>query len=318
MAACPLSSAIATALGRHRSWLALGPRALALGLPDLDLSLPALPANGTAPALSEAQIRAYAALYYYGELETTGLMEIAELLAEERDTLGIRDAALYRALDTLWSAMRSEWYPTERRQMIFARMLGLGEASGIQAGLAGLARTISGFEEALRYGGRVDAGMAARLDMSGQAVLRVIGTRAAMGLERAAMLLNGQTRKAIDVLQNPALHRRVGARDMWGFLQAVAAPVEGPLPDLGRAVRRAQSGSVLIAALASARAPGGLAALLHRDHSVMVAAADWQMHAPRGFVQTAPAPYGHHAPYGHSSPFGLRPGLPRRDGGGWA
>ncbi len=303
MGSCPLSHAISMALGQHASWLTVGPRAMAMGLADLDLSLPALPGGSTvATTLSDDQIRAYAALYYYGELETTGLMEVAELLAEERDMMGIRDASLYQALDNLHRAMGQQWYTTERRQMIFGSMLGFGQAGGIQSALVGFTRTISQYEGAFAYGARLDHSHAAQLDMAGHAVLGVIASRAAMGLERAAQLLNGQTRAALEVLQNPALHRRTGARDMWGFLQSVAAPAQGTLPDLGRATRRAQSGAGLIAALTSARSAGGLLATLQTSPDLMRFAADWQMNAPT--PTPAPAP-----PTGMYQP---------RQSGGWA
>lgn len=303
---CPLSSAISMALGTHAGWLAVGPRAMAMGLDDLDLSLPALPGGGmSGGALTDAQIRAYAALYYYGELEGTGLMTVAELLAEDRDAMGVRDEALYRALDGLSRAMRGEWYGAERRQMIFGTMLGLGRSDGIQSALGGLCQSIAQFEQTLSYGGS-SYGISARLDMSADATLRVITQRAAMGLERAAQLLNHQLRAAIEVMQNPALHRRVGARDMWGFLQAVAVPAQGQLPDLGRAVRRAQSGSALIAALASARSSGGLAAHLSRDYGMLRSASDWLMNAPQDMLQQPSSGMPYDQPY---TP---------RNSGGWA
>ncbi|MFA8440282.1 hypothetical protein [Yoonia sp.] len=295
--ACHLSAAIAQALGQHQSWLAVGPRALALGFDDLDPSLPALPRGGTAGAgLSDDQIRAYAALYYYGELESTGLMEVAELIVQERDMMGIRDAGLYQALDDMHRQMGRGWYDTARRQSIFRTMLGLGQQGGVQDAVLGLCHAISQFENALRYGGRIDHGLAARLDMAAQVLMSVIVNRAAMGLEQAARLLNGQTRTVINVMQNPALHRRTGARDMWGFLQSVATPMQGQLPDLGRAVRRAQSGANLIAALVGSRAAGGLVGVFQANPDLMRAAADWQMNAPSQSPAPAAPPAGGYYP----------------------
>ena len=307
---CPMSRAISMALGAHAGWLAVGPRAMAMGLSELDLSLPALPGGGmSGGTLSADQIRAYAALYYYGELEGTGLMTVAELLAEDRDVMGVRDEALYRALDGLSRSMRGEWYPAERRQMIFGTMLGLERSDGIRAALVNLCQVIAQFEQGMAYGGN-NYGMAARLDMAADATLRVITSRAAMGLERAAQLLNHQLRAAIEVMQNPALHRRVGARDMWGFLQAVAVPAQGSLPDLGRAVRRAQAGSALIAALATARGQGALASHLAQDYGALRAASDWLMNAPAALPQQQPPQQG-----GHSSPYSPYP--PQSNGNSW-
>lgn len=282
---CTLTQAVAASLSQHTGWLSRGPRALIMGLADLDLSLPAIPGGvSAAPAFTADQIRAYAALYYYGELEATGLMSVAELLAEERDMLGIQDASLYRQLDALATNMHNEWYPAERRAMVFEAMLGLGRGDGIQPALGRYAATLSQFEKRSRYATSGTARDDAAMRIAGTQVLQVMASRAAMGLERATSLLHRQLTLALEVMRNAALHRRYGARDTWGFLSAVAAPAQGSLPDLSRIVRRAQSGATLLASLVSLLRTGSLSALVRDENALLIAAADWQMNAPPGMT----------------------------------
>ena len=281
---CPLSQAIAASLSQHESWLSVGPRALAYGLSALDLDVPVLPglSNEGGATLSDTQFRAYAALYYYGVVEQTGLCDLAELMAQERDMLDIRDRDLYQKLDELYRATRGDWYSAERRRTIFDRMLGLGQPNGVDVALFAYAQAIEQFETAYQIQGRPNYRAEASLTFARQQLSQSVSRRATMGVEQAAQRLNRQLRLIIEVMSQPALHRRYGARDMRGVLSELAAQAAGNvIIDLARPLRRARSGSALLAGLAG---PAQLTAEMMRT------AAEWLMNAPQqmGGAQTSP------------------------------
>lgn len=302
---CAVTRSLSHALAVHARWLAIGPSgmALALNLPSFDL--PPLPVGGASGrSLTPDQIRAYAALYYYAEIEATGLMQVAELLPAERDTMRITDAELYRKLEDLAREMRGEWYSAERRSLLFRAMLGIGEATSIHSALDPFTRTFTEVEgELRRSGGATSFRIQAAVEMASQALLSFMAGRAAMGLERAAAILNRQLRRVIDLLSSPALLSMFRVNSLWALVRQIAVPMPGGrLPDLGRAVTRATSGSTCLAWLAE-MAPGTTP-----PPAVLLAASNWQMNRPEGLS----APYRSVA---NNPGFTTQPG---QTGGGWA
>ena len=302
---CAVTRSLSHALAVHARWLALGPRGLALALDLPSFDLPPLPNGGVSGrSLTRGQIRAYAALYYYAEIEATGLMQVAELLPGERDTMRITDAELYRKLEDLARAMRADWYSDERRSLLFRAMLGMGEAISIHSALDPFTLTLTEVEGELRRRGGVSSFRSqAAVETASQALLGFMAGRAAMGLERAAAILNRQLRRVIDLLSTPALLSMFRVNSLWALLRQIAVPPPGGrLPDLGRTVTRATSGSTCLAWLAD------LAPSAPPPPAVLLAASNWQMNRPEGLVS------GHRS--GVSNPgFGGRPG---HTGGGWA
>ncbi len=306
---CALTHSLNRSLVTHARWLALGPRGMAAALALPAFELPTLPGGASGGAsLTPSQVRAYAALYYYAELAGTGLMEVAELLPAERDMMRITDAELYRKLEQFALEMRGEWYGEERRAMLFHAMLGIGEQHSIQHALDAFTGALVEVEQALRYpAGASPYRVQAALTFAADTLLRFMESRAAMGLERAATVLNRQLRKVIDLLSTPALLSMFRVNSLWALLRQVAVPAPGGrVPDLGKAVTRATAGSQCLAWLAE-RTPDAAP-----PTAVLMAASNWQMNRPEGLgvapAGQAPAGPGQN-PYGSGqSPYGAQYG----------
>ncbi|MDJ0994561.1 MAG: hypothetical protein QNI90_13375 [Dinoroseobacter sp.] len=328
MALCLASDILGRSLAHQAARLS------ATGGPDVARALsfvgdlPPLESSGAGGALTRSAIEAYASLYYYGELELTSLIALAELVVEQRFELmaQINDRALLEALDVMEDQMRRGWYDQARRETIFRNMLGFGESNDIRASLMSVTEALARFDQSLRFGSTSQAdGIAVEFAMA--SFLAMAGNRVGLGLERASQVLNGQLREALAILGNAALHRAFRVNDIWQLVREVAVTPDGSQPDVTAIVERAQSGAAIIGWMAG-RLPqitarnGSLLPILANDGTLFRQSARWQMAArDLSFGQESYAPGTGYAQPGYGNTgYGQSPSNTRPDTSwrGWA
>ena len=328
MPRCATSLAAEAVLDRRAARLAqagaLG--TMALSTPDFIGSIPPIGGRGgVGSGVTRSQVEAFGALYYHGELDVSGLMTIAELMVEERFTLNIRDRVAFEALEAMATEMDRGWYDTERRNQIFVPTLGFGSSNDVRRELQHLTAALTRYEREISYG-PTSFDPIANVDFAMSAMLDTVGRRGALGLERAATVLNGQLRLALAVVGNTSIQRQFGAREMWGLLGVLLDDGSGHRPNFAQISGRAESGAAILGWIAQRidvirRRDGSLSAHLRNDATLFRRANQWQMSladrqsaapglggaAPPNGQTAAPAPWGN--------------GYRDRDtgwGGGWA
>jgi hypothetical protein len=228
---------------------------LALAVDPLRLDLPPLSSESYPTA---AGLRALSALYLQAELEQTGLISVAELLAREWPTLDVTSSEVAALLDSFERRMRDEWLPRDDRDRLFARLFGLGRLAGDGGGAAvnrefenklatfchALVRHADGFQ----WGDRPGAAREVGLRQSALALLGNLAPRESGNTVLAGRRIQAELRQAIELLGHPGLAALFGTRGLWDTLRRVLGP---GAPDFTRLVDRGQSGQRLLAWLAT-------------------------------------------------------------------
>jgi hypothetical protein len=234
--------------------------ALALGIAAEDplrLNLPPLTGSGGlipgAPVL-----RVVASLYLHAELEQAGVVAVAELLAENRYTLGVMGERGARLLEE-FARRNRQWYDRDSRTRIFARLFGQGQAARPGEGrevnrefqqlLANLCGAIVGYSEQYRFRQRPTPAQEALVRQIATDLLVNLGARQYGNTATAATQIQDQLRRAIELLSDEGIAARFQARGMWDVLHKILGK---ETPDLGRLITRGQSGQRLLEWLASA------------------------------------------------------------------
>ncbi len=336
MSACSTSLALATGLRRRAGRLAraAGRRRAVRSLSNFVGSLPPLGPSGGGARLTQAQVEAFAGLYYYGELETSRLMSVAEIVVEERYTLNLNDRKLFQALEEMADAMDRGWYDGERRAQIFSASLGFDTQDDFRRTLGNVAEALERYDEQSRYGG-VSLAPVATVEFAMGAALDQVGRRGRLGLERASQILNSQLRKAIAILGNASLQRLFGARNLWGLVGAIVVDANGLAPDFTTIADRAEAGAGMLGWIAGRineirSRDGSIAAHLRNDASLFRHANRWRLAAAnlsgvrspdyggdgQGAYGGGSSPW--HRGRGGQVPWGGGGGGSGGNGGGWA
>ncbi len=274
--------------------------ALALGGGDpLGLDLPPL-LNGSGGILpTAAALRALAALYLHAELEQTGLVLVAEALAQERGVLALRSEQAAARLERFAEQQRT-WYDRERRLRLFARLFGLGSSGGgdvndgFQQAFGRMCQTILAVADDYRWGQTPGPTRDAALRHAVRAVLINLGTRQFGDTLIAGRKIQAQLTAAVGIVGDPDVGALVQGRGLWDTLRKILGE---QTPDLGRLLSRGQSGQRLLTWLAlalpqlSQDAPG--VPLLPAGSPAFVWAATWLEATglpATGLPATAPVP----------------------------
>ena len=289
-----------------------GAPAMAAALSVEPVPLPPLHATGP-DGLDRSKLESIAALYMYAELETSGLMQLAELIVEQRVTLPIRDRALSQLLEEFATAQRGAWYDDTRRAQVFQQLFGFGGARDFRKLLQLLATQLGKMAQALTP---TDRQYAARgVGMVVETMLTDIDRRQIASVGHTAQVLNRQLRSAVAVLGHPGLHQLYQARDMWSLLEKLAVSPSGATPQVNDIVRRAQTGQFMLRWLAehlgTLRAQPSQAGDLAAATPALFNHADMWLVAAASLAAPSPAPAP--APYPAPPTTGYRP-----PGGGWA
>ena len=254
------------------------------GLDALEIDIPAYH-GGLGARLDAPALRTLASLYFCAEIEGTYLMAVAEELAQARFTLNLGDMEAARQLEDFATAMRRDWVPRDVRNQIYARVFGLGYADPAlgdaminQAFEPQFARVAQGLAAVL-IGPPMQTstiGASARLSLSFSGLASVLSPKLQGNTLIITERLTAQLEQAVTVLNAPALARLFMGQTAWDVVRGVLGD---DLPDLSRAVTRAQTGMRILAALADVapalHAGGGadLAARLAAQPSL----ADWAL-----------------------------------------
>jgi hypothetical protein len=229
---------------------------LAGGDDPLRLDLPSLgPGSGEAP--SPAMLRVFGSLYLAAELEQAGVVPIAELLADQRDTLNLTSYEAAAKLDD-FATRELHWYDSAGRVQLYARLFGVGPGATNDGGtlvnrdfvplLASFCRALAAYAQLSPGFGSV-AGLEATLQESAQGLLGNLAARALGNTQLAARRIEDQVRHAVEVLRDPPICALVGART----LQETIINILGKdAPDVQRLIDAGTTGQKVLVWLADA------------------------------------------------------------------
>lgn len=213
---------------------------------------------------------ALGALYLASELAAIGVVACAELLAQGRWELGVRDPATVRALEGF--ARRSVLRPDARvRSALFSRLFGAPtESAGSQSEpvanhafeelLAGYCQAIVSVRD------RSVRGSAPALRLAGDRIRRNLAARQYGNTLLVASDLVAQVREALDLLALAEVGALFGVRGVWSVVRVMHG---GQPPDIGRHVDRATSGRIVVASTGYPPVPDLV------DSALAEAAASW-------------------------------------------
>jgi hypothetical protein len=199
-----------------------------------------LPQLAVAPPVRDvAMAKTLASLYLAAELEQAGVVPVAELLAENRDTLQVSSFDAAAKLDD-FARRAHEWYDRNGRTALYARLFGTGPAATpgaavnreFQSRLADLCHALARLVDvpAARSTSLVDASV---WDAALLLLEQCFPTGSAPSALIASHRLFDQLRRAIDLLRDPAIEAVVGARSM----QATIVTILGQdAPDVQRLI----------------------------------------------------------------------------------
>jgi hypothetical protein len=253
---------------------AVGPGATGAPAGDdpLRLDLPTLgPGSGDAP--NAAVVRLLGSLYLAAELEQAGVVAIAELLTQQRDTLSLNSYEAAAKLDD-FDTRSHAWYDRASRLALYARLFGIGPNATNDAGtlanrdfvslLAALCHALVSYASSTREG---SGELEAMVRESAEALLENLSSRALANTVLAARRIEDQTRHAVDILRDPAVDALVGARTMQ---DAIVAILGADAPDVQRLIDCGLAGQKILDWLA-----GSIAAVYSGASSQpLVSAAD--------------------------------------------
>ena len=220
----------------------------------LGLNLPPLfdPGQGLLPT-AEA-LREFAALYLHAELEQTGLVLVAEALAQERASLVLRTGQAAAKLER-FAQLHRDWYDRAKRLELFMRLFGLGGTSGLtrdvnygfQQRFANLCYVINQVAEDYRWRQTLGATREAALRSAARDLLFNLGSRQFGNTLLAGRKIQSQVQAAVEIMNDPDIGGLVQGNGLWDTLRKILGP---QTPDLGRLLNRGQSGQRLLTWLA--------------------------------------------------------------------
>jgi hypothetical protein len=246
-----------------------------------DLELP--PIGGVGGSIGAAAVAALATLYLQAELEQAGVIPAAETLVEARVSLPIPTVDAAQKLERFAQRQRN-WYDRQSRNLLFARLFGIGPAATNAASdavnhafeqlLAALCASIDRAAADLRPGLPPSAEREAQVRLAANNLLENLGLRQYGNTVFAARRIQDELEAAIELLKDPDVEAVLHTQGFWPTVRRVLEP---DVPDLYRLVDRGQSGQHLLSWLAGAgSAVGDLSRpLLTADSPAYGWAASW-------------------------------------------
>ena len=236
---------------------AVGPGAdgVPAGDDPLRLDLPAF-GPGSSEMPSAATVRVFASLYLAAELEQAGVVPIAELLVDGRDTLNLTSFEAAAKLDG-FATREHQWYDRAGRTQVYARLFGIGPGATNEGGVlvnrefvplfAGLCRALARCAEG-SMGMRGAVGLGADVRTAATMLLSNLGPRGLGNTLLAARRLEDQVRLAVEILRDPAIGALVGARSLQ---QTIVNILGKDAPDVQRLIDSGLNGQSVLEWLAT-------------------------------------------------------------------
>jgi hypothetical protein len=235
------------------------------------------------PVADRARLLAVAPLYLVAELDATGLLSGAEMLAGLAASGGLAipdDAGLTAELHAFW-LQRNQRFAAAERAAVFARLF--GRPFGPVLAVRGNSNT--SFEPLLiDLADALYAGGAARRSPAAAVAVAAAGHALSANLENrqdgipdvAAAELVANAHEALELFKHASLQLAVGAHGVWPAVGAVARRYLADDPPVALHVSRGRSGMVVLAWLADAlgTAMDGPAAR-QPEPTVVTAAGEW-------------------------------------------
>lgn len=249
----------------------------------LAINLPPMGPGGAGAAMDQATLEVMAALYFQAELEQAAVIPVAEVLADSRFTLEVRDPQTAGQLEEFASNMQGNWYQRELREQLFARTFGYAGNVSAQDGTINrefeplfgqFCLSLERHQQQARWA-QPGAATVARVEMALQNLLRNLARRRLGNTLIAARRIQGQLQAAINLLNQPDLTRLFQAQNLWGLIGNILGPDS---PDLARHIERAQNGMRLLGWLAqhhNSLSGAALAQRLQNESSLFLWAANW-------------------------------------------
>jgi hypothetical protein len=225
---------------------------------SLRLNLPPLVGNGSTALTPDANtLKVMATLYFQAELEQTGIIAVAELLADSRNELknyGNRSAKLIED----YYRQKRDGYDRTGREHIYARVYGIGvfaktEAGGsvnndFQSKFANFCLSLGRYADNLNYQRSPNPIFDSAFRQSAADLLVNLGARRYGDIHEAAKRIQNQLSKSIAVLEDEGIGNLFQTKGMWNVLRIVLHP---NVPDFARLTTRGQSGLRLLNRLSS-------------------------------------------------------------------
>lgn len=208
-----------------------------------------LPPTSWGGRISAATMELLGGLYLVAEVEQTGLLRVAELLVEDRMALDLRSIEAAERLEAA-AAEAHEWFRAEDRDLLFARVFGVGRAATTDianqrfpALLLDLVSAIDTWGAAQHVWPPPAPGRTATIRQRAEALRANLADRQHGNTIPAARRIARQVRTAVEILGHPGVLALVGGRSMWDVVRAM---VTTDSLDVDGHVTRGQSGQVLI------------------------------------------------------------------------
>ena len=235
---------------------ALGPSTAVTNQPGgLRLDLPPLGFRPAGALPDAGALRVLAALYLYAEHERSGIIPVAEVLADARYSLPVRDTRAAGKLET-FARKAPQWYSRAERSALFERLFGLDSSAGSAVGnrdfqrvFAAFCLSITALASAGRWGQTSGASEEAHAAAACLELLSNLGQRQSGNALIGARVIHDQLASAVDLLTDPAMLTSFQAQGLWDLLRRI---IGDQPPDFGRLSTRGQSGQRLLEWLASA------------------------------------------------------------------
>ncbi len=242
---------------------ALRPYAVVVQPDPLRLQLPPAGYGGGVTLPDAGALRVLGALYLYAELEQAGIIPVAEVLAENRDTLTVNSDEVAGKLNA-FAHKGPVWYDRPHRSMLFARLFGTGAGASNDAGtlvnrdferclgafcLAVISSTASASLPGYSLYRTNSQLQDAHLMQSAMDLLTNLGARQFGNTLLAARAVHEQFTLAVEILNHPALQATFQAHGLWDVLLKI---IGDPSPDFARLLHRGQDGQRIIEWLALA------------------------------------------------------------------
>lgn len=225
---------------------------------SLRLNLPPLVGSGANSLTPDsATLKIMATLYFQAELEQTGVISVAELLADSRYELKIYSEKSARLLEDFFRNKR-DWYDRNAREQIYLRVYGFSSANQNQNGglanydfqtkFANFCLALWRVGDYFTYQRKSSPMLDSAFKQAAAELLVNLGSRRYGDINEASRRIQNQLSRSIALLEDEGVGDALQTKGMWNILRIVLSQ---NVPDFARLTTRGQSGLRLLNWLSS-------------------------------------------------------------------